>query len=198
MSNLPNPFPKIPSQSNKKRKLWLTADEHYHHKKILAYQSRPFKTVEEMDNHLITQHNELVRPEDWTIHIGDFAFGHAPEFARLVEKLNGFHAFLDGSHDRAMKEFFENPTLYPTAQKKCKLLPKLFEFQYNQHKITLCHYAMRTWWASHYGSLHFHGHSHGKLSKGETFRDVGVDTTNYQPILIENAIKSLANSKMPA
>ena len=82
------------------------------------------------------------------------------------------------------------------ANIKAVLLPKLFEFKYNQRKIVLCHYAMTKWWASHYDSLHFHGHSHGKLAAGKNFRDVGVDTTNFNPILIDDAIASLDDAKM--
>jgi hypothetical protein len=41
--------------------------------------------------------------------------------------------------------------------------------------VILCHYGMRVWPASHHGSVHFYGHSHGRLPGYGRSRDVGVD-----------------------
>jgi calcineurin-like phosphoesterase family protein len=42
-------------------------------------------------------------------------------------------------------------------------------------RVTLCHYGMRVWPASHHGAWHFFGHSHGRLPNHGRSRDVGVD-----------------------
>jgi calcineurin-like phosphoesterase family protein len=191
LSGLNDTLQLLPKQSSKKRKIWLTADEHYHHKNILRYQTRPFSCLEEMDDALIKNHNQLVKDTDWTFHIGDFLFGTGEDFAKVVTKLNGYHGFLDGSHDRGLKEYFLSETLQEAHPINAILLPKLFEFKYNKHKIVLCHYALKTWWASHHGSFHFHGHSHGKLPPSKNMRDVGVDPCQFHPVLLEDALNSL-------
>ena len=101
---------------------------------------------------------------------------------------------MDGSHDQSLRSFFETQESFEdlTWQNKVGLLPKLFEFTFNGEKIVLCHYALKKWWASHYGSFHFYGHSHGNdTAPIPNSRDIGVDTTNFFPILIEDAIASV-------
>lgn len=183
--------PQIPRQSGK-RKLWLTSDEHYRHRRIIGYQNRPFADIKEMEDTLINNHNSVVKTDDVVVHIGDFCFGKGADFARIAKSLTGLHFFLDGSHDQCLREFFTNPEAFGGTEDKLFLLPKLFEFTFNGQKIVLCHYSLRLWWASHYDSYHFFGHSHGRLKKEGLIRtrDIGVDTTNFFPITIEEAIES--------
>jgi calcineurin-like phosphoesterase family protein len=195
-NQLPWDVPKeIPRQSGRK-KLFLTSDEHYKHKRIIGYQKRPFTSLEEMDNTLVENHNSVVKNTDVVIHIGDFCFGKAKDFHEISEKLHGLHFFMDGSHDRSLRDFFKSPEDYEGTKGKLFLLPKLFEFTFNGEKIVLCHYQLQKWWASHHGSYHFFGHSHGKSECLPIHsRDIGVDTTNYFPITIEEALQSCQKPK---
>lgn len=182
----------IPRQPGRK-KLWLTSDEHYGHKNILVYQERPFANLMEMNCSLIENHNSVVGEEDTVIHVGDFSFGDAKFFENTVRRLNGCHYFMDGSHDRAMREYFDNAQY---ADPKVTLLPKLFEFTYSGRSVVLCHYQMTAWKASHHGeSVHFYGHSHArtKPDKARRCMDVGVDTETavFFPIQIDRAIDLL-------
>lgn len=175
----------------------MTADEHYGHRKIIGYQSRPFSSLEEMDRSLVERHNSLVSRADAVIHVGDFSFGRAPDFLRVASSLHGTHYFMDGSHDRSMREFFSSPELR-AAHPNLMLLPKLFEFTYGKTKVVLCHYALHSWWASHHrgSSVHLHGHSHGRFSSPFCAIDIGVDTNNFYPYLIDDAIAA-AKAKLP-
>lgn len=192
--------PKIIPRQPGRRKLWLTADEHYGHRRILQYQSRPFSTVEEMDDTLVRRHNEAVGSDDVVIHIGDFSFGKGEDFARVARKLNGTHFFMDGSHDRSMREFFSRPEDFGGTGDRLFLLPKLFEFTFRRTKVVLCHYAMHSWWASHYptSSVHFHGHSHGRFDSPKQAVDVGVDTNEFYPYEVEAAIAKALGKVAPS
>jgi calcineurin-like phosphoesterase family protein len=186
----------VPNQASQKKKLFVTADEHYRHAKIILYTDRPFENPQTMENTMVRNHNTLVRESDITIHIGDFCFGHRRDFIQIVAKLNGQHLFMDGSHDRALAEYFLSEDL--CLGEKAKLLPKMFEFEYAGNTITLNHYAMTKWYKSHYGSFHFFGHSHGHHTPENRSMDVGVDCQNFRPLEIGEAIKMLELKKPEA
>lgn len=154
---------------------FFTADEHYGHANIIKFCERPFKTVEEMDQELIARHNSRVTNDDIVIHAGDFCFRNKLSAQKYMERLNGVHIFLKGSHDKWNKS-----GLY------------LWEGTIEKQYIVVCHYAMLTWPRSHYGSWQLFGHSHGKLTKHnpEKQMDIGVDRNTFYPISFEK-IKSV-------
>lgn len=182
--------PHLLRQSAKRKKLFITADEHYRHKKILIYQERPWETIEDHDKGIQEKHNNRVGKDDQVIHVGDFCFGSGEDFANIVRNLNGTHYFMDGSHDRALWQFFDK--VPADLQSRAFFLPKLFEFTFNKKAITLNHYAMTKWWKSHYaGSYHFFGHSHGHHTTNPGCSiDIGVDCHGFAPVEITAAIET--------
>jgi calcineurin-like phosphoesterase family protein len=162
---------------------YFTSDEHYGHDNIRAYSNRPFDSVQEMDNELISRHNAIVKKNDTVIHAGDFSLIHnyIKVYDKYISKLNGKHIFLKGSHDYWLPE--NHITIY---QKKI----------YNKY-IVVCHYAMRVWARSHYNSYMLHGHSHGTLKPIGKQLDIGVDNNNYYPFSfkeIEEIMKKSDNN----
>jgi calcineurin-like phosphoesterase family protein len=71
------------------------------------------------------------------------------------------------------------------------------QIRVDRQKIICCHYALRSWNASHHGSWHVYGHSHGDLEHTPYFKsmDVGVDAANdhhgkgYTPFTFEEIAK---------
>ena len=53
--------------------IWMTSDLHFNHENILKYEpvSRPFATVEEMNEVLIQNWNSKIKPEDIVYVLGD-------------------------------------------------------------------------------------------------------------------------------
>lgn len=78
---------------------WFTSDTHFGHKNILEYEkeARPFATVEEMNEQLIDNWNDTVRPKDIVFHLGDFAFGAVN--VAIADRLNGNKRLIMGNHD---------------------------------------------------------------------------------------------------
>ena len=145
--------------------IFFTSDEHYGHAKIIQYCNRPFANIADHDEYLIRKHNEVVHEEDTVYHLGDFSLKYNPlDVQKNIKKLNGVHIFLQGSHDQWAKN-----------------LPDILNIKVYDTSITLCHYAMKVWNASHYGTWQLFGHSHGKLVVDGKQLDVGVDCNNYAP-----------------
>lgn len=151
--------------------VFFTADEHYGHKNIIKYTNRPFSSVEEMNKTLISNHNSVVKPLDRVYHLGDFCLDGKPE--KYLNRLNGRHVFIKGSHDRLP------PSLGYVSE------DSIFPVVYEDQMIVLCHYAMRSWQQSHYGSWHLFGHHHGKLESYGLSFDVGVDCWDFFPVSLK-------------
>lgn len=146
---------------------FFTSDEHYYHKNAIRYSNRPFSSVEEMNETLISNFNSKVGKDDHTTHAGDFTLiKDKKKVYEIINRLNGTHTFLLGSHD------YWAPRNYK----------RMFETKLNGHFIVVCHYCMRVWARSHYNSWHLYGHSHGRLEPIGKSWDIGVDNNNFYPL----------------
>lgn len=79
--------------------IWFTSDEHYGHRKIIEYSSRPFSSLGEMTETIISRHNQCVRTEDVVWHLGDFAMDERL-VKQILPRLNGQHVLVAGNHDK--------------------------------------------------------------------------------------------------
>lgn len=179
-------------------KIWITSDLHFGHANIIKFCQRPFSSVEEMDAVLIYNWNEIVGKDDIIYIVGDFTL-NGPDFAADVfSMLNGKIFVMPGSHDH---RWFEKQTYKSRDGHLVQHLPGLFTIPVpirdnSKMALTLCHYAMRTWPASHYGTLHVFGHSHGKLDGVGRSMDIGVDAFNYRPVDLRDIKSTLLNKKI--
>jgi len=171
--------------------IWLTADDHFNNRKILEYCDRPFTTIEEMNEALISNWNSMVAPDDTVYNLGDFVLGKIDSARRFFSRLYGNIKVIPGGHDYRWIRGKED--IYSLSGYKVEILPPLYTLRTSigQKKIVavLCHYSMRSWYQSHYGSVHFFGHSHCRMDGFGRSCDVGVDCWEFSPISLEAAIK---------
>lgn len=161
--------------------IWFTSDFHLGHKSAIRMCDRPFETVEEMNEALISNFNRSVKKNDTVYILGDIAHRTSVvEVNQLISRLNGKKILCKGNHDK-------------------KYNPELFEGMYdflevalNGINISLMHYPMMSWPKSRHGSLHLHGHIHSKgdynlqqKEDGILRYDVGVDANGFYPVSIE-------------
>ena len=83
----------------KGEKLFFTADTHFNHANIIKFCNRPFKSVEQMNETLITNWNSVISEDDIVFHLGDFCLGGAAEWTKLLDRLNGKIYLILGNHD---------------------------------------------------------------------------------------------------
>lgn len=136
-----------------------------------------------MNEALIANYNECVKPGDVVYHLGDFSFARDP--SRVFRRLNGNKHLIEGNHD----------------QKRLKELKRLswgwvkstYLLRAGGTKIWLSHYAHRRWPHSHHGTIHLYGHSHGELEDFGRSTDVGVDAWDYKPVHLDTIIDMMEN-----
>jgi len=172
--------------TKKDQKIWFTSDTHYGHSRIIQYCKRPFASVEEMDEALISNWNAIVSPGDIVYHLGDFAVGGG-KAGQYLYRLNGDVKFVRGNHDNRLDTL--NKELLNRLPEPADGLDieDLREISVHGQKIVLCHYAMKIWNKNYRGAWHLYGHSHGTLpyDPNSLSLDVGVDCWNYSPVSFE-------------
>ena len=171
---------------------FFTADPHYYHKNVITLCNRPFANLDEMHEKLINNWNARVTDSDTVYVLGDFCFGGHNKALSIIRQLNGLIKFIPGSHDEWLSKS------YLIELPRISILEPLISIEYKEYGgkerplvVVLCHYSLRTWDRSHYGSLHLYGHSHGNLPPLPRSMDVGVDCNNYFPVSLTEIIKKL-------
>lgn len=153
---------------------WFTSDTHFGHANAIKF-GRPFSTMEEMDAELARRWNALVGDDDEVWHLGDFCWPKKP--GAYLDQLKGRLHLIVGNHDH--KQTRNHPRWLSVQH--------FIELKDGPENLTLCHYALEVWNKSHYGALHFHGHSHGNLPSRGRRIDVGVDAHSFAPLEEGNA-----------
>lgn len=170
------------------KKVWITSDSHYGHKNICrgvtswrmpdgsipVDQTRPFDTINKMNETIIKNINDNVGQDDVLIHLGDWSFGGYENIREFWDRLicKNIHLVL-GNHDHhiesnrdGVRGLFKSVSFYN-------------EMSYMGQTIVLMHYPITSWNGLRKGRIHIHGHCHlppnKKISGGGRRIDCGFD-----------------------
>jgi calcineurin-like phosphoesterase family protein len=172
-------------------KYYYTSDWHLGHAKIIQYCNRPFKSVEEMDETIIRNHNARVKEDDVVYHVGDFCFRNSPGGApgmgkqerakEYIKRLNGNIIFIKGNHD---------------SNNSVKTNIERLVVGYGNHRFNLVHnpeMADVTYQMNFVGHVHQHWKFNKKISGyGLTYLvNVGVDVNKFMPRTFEELYSEL-------
>lgn len=167
--------------------IYYTSDLHIGHANILKYcPQRPWTTVKEMDEGLITNWNNIIKDDDHVYILGDISFKKST-FTETMKRLNGFKHIIMGNHD---PDNMHRESLYKTFFHQ-----PIHEIKDKGRTVIMCHYPIFEW--KHYfrNAVHFHGHTHGTI--GRSFRpnafDVGVDLHDFIPRTFDEIVASVAD-----
>lgn len=185
--------------------IYFTSDPHFYHSNIIKYCNRPYSSVEEMNEALVTNWNSIVKPEDTVYCLGDFSLAIRP-VELYSAQLNGTKYLVPGNHDWC----------HPTHSKaRGAGLAKWIDF-YTQHGwivlpiqteltiegvgvVNLCHLPYKgdstdARYAEYRlvddGKWLICGHVHEKWKVKGKMINVGVDVWDLHPVSIEE-IKAL-------
>ena len=133
---------------------YFISDLHFGHKNCLAFDNRPFKTIEEHDEYLITVWNETVGIEDDVYILGDISWYNSTKTIEIFKQLNGRLHLIKGNHDmtvlknKAMRDLFVEIANYKEL------------YIGDDKSIVLCHYPIPCFKNHFYGWYHLYGHVH--------------------------------------
>lgn len=169
--------------------IWIWSDLHFGHKNIIRFSDRPFETTEQMDEILVKNFNELVKPNDISIWVGDVSFKQETESRKLIRRLNGYKILIIGNHDIYKKQRVMNLAFDEYHV--------VYNLSVNDTVLALTHYPMDNLpdgWFNVHGHVHRNGHHADEVSM-PTHLNVNCEFLNYKPINMATLIQRIERTK---
>lgn len=116
-------------------KIFYTSDNHFGHKNIIRFDSRPFETVKEMEEKMVENWNNVVGKQDTVYILGDFCWSaDEKEWIRILDRLTGSKVLLKGNH--CLKNMSAN------LKGKFADIKDYKEITDNGRHVIMCHYPI--------------------------------------------------------
>ena len=169
---------------------WVISDTHFGHANIIRHGERPFDTVDEMDETLVSNWNTAVRENDTVYHLGDLCGPRMDSrVEEIAEQLHGRIVLITGNHDRITPRIaatLARVTGPQRLQTRGKGVPG----------VVLSHVPVHNAGTDEPGRIkvvgNLHGHIHQRTSPTPLHCNVCVEHTGYRPIRLEEAIERLS------
>lgn len=166
-------------------------DPHFGHEAIIRLCDRPFATVDEMDEAIITNWNKRVTNADTVFILGDMMFRMQKHPTEYLSRLKGCKILILGNHD-AEWIWREGAAKHLTTQ------VSMMELIDKNRTVVLCHYPMLIWPHMRGGSYMVFGHLHGNREHDPVIRNglnphmlnSCVEVNGYQPVTLDEMIEN--------
>ena len=167
---------------------YYIGDIHFGHKKVLDFDSRPFKDVEEMDREIIWRWNHTVGAEDEVYIVGDFAYRNERPAEWYLAQLQGHKYLIIGNHDG-------NLLKNEKAMSYIEGVDKMMFVADEGRKVCICHFPLAEWNGFYKGALHVYGHSHNRqdttweiMKSRDRAYNAGCMLHDYRPVTLSELI----------
>ena len=204
--------------------IYFSSDHHFYHSNVIRYCSRPYSSVEEMNEALIANWNAVVKPEDEVIYLGDFSLAFRP-VETITPRLNGRKLLIAGNHDWC----------HPYNRKSRGDKIHYWIEKYQEHgwivlpeysnadipglgKVSMTHFPLAEpisdtldfydnkhgkYKIEDTGGIHLCGHVHEKWKtkvgpNGGLQINVGVDCWNYTPVSVPQLVELIGSLNAPS
>lgn len=114
---------------------YYISDHHFFHENIIRMDGRPFETLEEMHEYMISQWNKRIHKNDEVVILGDISMGNAEQTTEVLKRLKGRKYLIVGNHDRFLEDKSFDTSLF-------KFIGSYHEMNDNKRKVVLCHYPI--------------------------------------------------------
>jgi calcineurin-like phosphoesterase family protein len=162
-------------------KIFFIADLHLGHANIIDYMNRPFKDIIDMENQIVANWNNKVRPSDTVFVPGDFCWKER-DLVRIRARLNGHIIHIRGNHCKGYTK--NNIPIWDRLE--IRVIDPDMDKGYQC--IIIDHYPLARWNHQDYGSWMIHGHTHRSYVNPGASYDVGEI---YTPISYSELKKAI-------
>ena len=152
--------------------IWFTSDTRFGHEKVIEYEKRPFADADTMDEVLINNWNQKVKPEDTIYHLGDVTFNKKARSREIIQSLNGVKICIHGNHDGSHRSM--ESLGFAACMESCYLILGGHHCFLNHEPFPVV--APDCW------QLHGHVHSKWKVKGLERRICLSVENWQYAPI----------------
>jgi calcineurin-like phosphoesterase family protein len=200
------------------KKVWFTSDTHYAHKNICRGVSdwkkvnketgilevcpestRPFETLEEMNEAIVNNINNTVGEDDILFHIGDWSFGGVERILEFRKQIKCKNIYLIlGNHDHHLERERELRGHFTLVRNylEITLVWKDDSGKKKTQALVLFHYPLVSWNQMYRNVLMIHGHVHTKEERrfgNGKLMDVGMDgSPEFRPYSLSEVQELLA------
>ncbi len=167
--------------------IWYIADPHFGHENIIRLCSRPFASVREMNESLVSAWNGRVGGSDTVWILGDL-FYRCDNPEAILWRLKGKKRLILGNHDSSWTDLVDLSLFFESVD-------TLAEVSDGERGLTLCHYPLLTW---RYESRTWmiHGHIHNDTNADfwplirarERVLNAAVEINGYRPVTFEELL----------
>ena len=168
---------------NTMKHIWFTSDTHFGSERTLEFSKRPFETVTEMDDTIISNWNECVAPNDTVYHLGDFGdYDRINDLNGHIHLILGNYELNDIDNGIITLERLRQMGFIVTSNLKCNLAvyhnSSEIETLPLTHKPEDCDKT----------KFNLFGHIHGLQKVKRYGLNVGVDCHYFKPINLEEVL----------
>jgi len=191
-------------------RVWLTADLHIGHARIIELCGRPFRDVDHMNDELVRRWNAVVGERDRVYVLGDLALGTFRESMAIAATLRGTKYLVPGNHDRCWpghrRRRPADTRVYEAAGFQVfpafiSMIPDAALTGGGRPRYQLCHLPVagesradvedrfaewRPTLRPDMWMLHGHVHEAWKVRPADRHINVGVDVWDFTPVPLES------------
>jgi calcineurin-like phosphoesterase family protein len=143
---------------------------------------RPYTSIDEMNNDIITKHNAVVRPQDHVYFGGDVVINK--KYLPLVKEMNGHKRLIMGNHD-----------IFDIEMYLAAGFEKVMGYRVFVDKFIFSHIPLHTSNVTDRFHCNVHGHLHSNYINDPKYLCVCVEQTNYTPLHMDEVLDRIRRNE---
>lgn len=173
---------------NPTTKYYFTSDTHFSEDRTRQLSKRPFNSVEDMNNTILSNFKNALTDNDVLYHLGDFGnFHFLSKFISSVKFKTMY--ILKGNYDKELENLINDPTSFGlTSDITSKIIPiydPVYHINLDNQNFYLTHYPSNMLDPN---KFYLYGHIHALGMVRTNGLNVGVDCHYFNPISLDTVL----------